>query len=95
MLGREEGAVEIGPEGGFGGAAATPVFASVPSPRPPSRGCTWTSTRPTGTRTPSWTGCSGREPRADVGQTGEKSWHVPADPEGNPSCLLHTRLDPL
>jgi catechol 2,3-dioxygenase-like lactoylglutathione lyase family enzyme len=28
----------------------------------------------------------------DVGQTGEESWHVLADPEGNEFCLLRTRL---
>ncbi len=33
--------------------------------------------------------------RADVGQTGEESWHVLADPEGNEFCLLQRRLDPL
>ena len=32
---------------------------------------------------------------ADVGQTGEEEWHVLADPEGNPFCLLRRRLDPL
>ena len=29
---------------------------------------------------------------ADVGQTGEESWHVLADPEGNEFCLLRSRL---
>jgi catechol 2,3-dioxygenase-like lactoylglutathione lyase family enzyme len=33
--------------------------------------------------------------RADVGQTGEESWHVLADPEGNVFCLLQSRVDPL
>jgi hypothetical protein len=33
-LGREEGAVEIGPGAGFGGAAPTLVFAPVPDPTP-------------------------------------------------------------
>lgn len=33
--------------------------------------------------------------RADVGQSGDGSWHVLADPEGNPFCLLRARLDPL
>jgi catechol 2,3-dioxygenase-like lactoylglutathione lyase family enzyme len=33
--------------------------------------------------------------RADIGQTGEESWHVLADPEGNEFCLLKTRLKPL
>ena len=32
---------------------------------------------------------------ADVGQTGEESWHVLADPEGNVFCLLRSRVDPL
>jgi len=31
----------------------------------------------------------------DVGQTGDESWHVLADPEGNEFCLLRQRLDPL
>ena len=33
--------------------------------------------------------------RADVGQTGEESWHVLADPEGNVFCLLQSRVDPI
>ena len=33
--------------------------------------------------------------RADVGQTGEETWHVLADPEGNEFCLLRARVDPL
>jgi hypothetical protein len=28
---------------------------------------------------------------ADVGQTGEESWHVLQDPEGNEFCLLRTQ----
>ncbi|WP_026411250.1 VOC family protein [Actinomadura oligospora] len=32
---------------------------------------------------------------ADVGQTGDESWHVLADPEGNEFCLLHTRVEPV
>jgi hypothetical protein len=31
---------------------------------------------------------------ADVGQTGDESWHVLADPEGNQFCLLRRRLAP-
>jgi hypothetical protein len=33
--------------------------------------------------------------RADVGQGGEESWHVLADPEGNEFCLLASRVAPL
>ncbi|WP_432558207.1 VOC family protein [Granulicoccus sp. GXG6511] len=32
---------------------------------------------------------------ASVGQTGEESWHVLADPEGNEFCLLRERLPEL
>jgi glyoxalase superfamily protein len=35
----------------------------------------------------------GAEP-ADVGQTGQESWHVLADPEGNEFCLLRSRRPP-
>jgi Glyoxalase-like domain len=33
--------------------------------------------------------------RADVGQSGEESWVVLADPEGNEFCLLRRRIDPV
>jgi catechol 2,3-dioxygenase-like lactoylglutathione lyase family enzyme len=33
--------------------------------------------------------------RLDVGQTGEESWVVLADPEGNAFCLLKSTVDPL
>ena len=32
---------------------------------------------------------------AHIGQTGQESWHVLADPEGNEFCLLKARLNPL
>jgi catechol 2,3-dioxygenase-like lactoylglutathione lyase family enzyme len=32
---------------------------------------------------------------ADVGQTGEESWRVLADPEGNVFCLLQSTVEPL
>ena len=32
---------------------------------------------------------------ADVGQTGQESWHVLADPEGNEFCLLKARIQPV
>ena len=31
----------------------------------------------------------------DVGQTGDESWHVLLDPEGNEFCLLARRVDPV
>ena len=33
--------------------------------------------------------------RADVGQTGQESWHVLADPEGNEFCLLRRQVEPV
>jgi Glyoxalase-like domain len=33
--------------------------------------------------------------RADAGQTGEESWEVLADPEGNEFCLLRRRVPPV
>ncbi|MFS8097089.1 VOC family protein [Lentzea alba] len=32
---------------------------------------------------------------ADIGQTGEESWHVLQDPEGNVFCLLRARISPV
>ena len=32
---------------------------------------------------------------ADVGQTGQESWVVLADPEGNEFCLLRRRVEPV
>jgi hypothetical protein len=38
---------------------------------------------------------AGGAPRADVGQTGNESWHVLSDPEGNEFCLLRRRVPPV
>jgi hypothetical protein len=96
VLSREEGAVEIGPEAGFGGAAPTLVFAPVDDPTPGK------------VRLPIDLSATDREQdaelerllglgatRADVGQDGSQGWHVLADPEGNQFCLLSRRLPPL
>ena len=103
VLGREEGAVEIGPEVGFGGAAPTLVFAPVAEPTPgkPRLHLDLNATdRDQDAELERLLGLGAT--RADVGQregrAGEDqgvSWHVLADPEGNPFCLLRTRLDPL
>jgi hypothetical protein len=31
----------------------------------------------------------------DIGQRGDESWHVLADPDGNEFCLLRRRVDPV
>ncbi|TQN41794.1 hypothetical protein FHU33_1175 [Blastococcus colisei] len=97
VLGRDEdGAVEIGPEAGFGGPAPTLVFAPVADPTPGK------------VRLHIDVNATDREQDAelerllalgatpgDVGQSGDEGWHVLADPEGNHFCLLRRRLDPL
>ena len=96
VLGREEGCVEIGPEQGFGGAAPTLVFAPVPDPTP-GKVRLHIDLNPTDRdqdeELDRLLGLGAT--RADVGQTGDESWHVLADPEGNQFCLLRRRLDPL
>jgi catechol 2,3-dioxygenase-like lactoylglutathione lyase family enzyme len=96
VLGREDGAVEIGPEAGFGGAAPTLVFTPVAEPSPGKARLHLdlnATDRDQDAELERLLGLGAT--RADVGQTGEESWHVLADPEGNPFCLLSTRLDPL
>jgi catechol 2,3-dioxygenase-like lactoylglutathione lyase family enzyme len=96
VLSREEGVVEIGPEAGFGGAAPTLVFAPVPDPTP-GKVRLHIDLNPTDrdqdAELERLLGLGAT--RADVGQTGDESWHVLADPEGNQFCLLERRLDLL
>jgi hypothetical protein len=93
VLSREEDEVEIGPEAGFGGPAPTLVFGRVAEPKtgklrlhidlsPTDRDQDDELQRllDLGAR------------RADVGQTGEESWRVLQDPEGNEFCLLRKRV---
>jgi hypothetical protein len=96
VLSREEGDVEIGPEAGFGGAAPTLVFARVAEPTPGKVRLhidVNSTDRDQEAELQRLLGL-GATP-ADVGQTGEESWHVLADPEGNVFCLLRRRLDPI
>jgi catechol 2,3-dioxygenase-like lactoylglutathione lyase family enzyme len=94
LLDRVENSVEIGPEGeGFGGLQPTIVFDLTDKPKagklplhidvnPTDRDQDEELERLLAV---------GAKP-ADVGQTGEESWHVLADPEGNEFCLLRRRL---
>jgi catechol 2,3-dioxygenase-like lactoylglutathione lyase family enzyme len=95
-LGREDdGSIEIGPAAGFGGLQPTLILSPSSDPRngklrlhldvnPTDRDQAAELERllALGATT------------ADVGQTGEESWHVLADPEGNEFCLLRKRLEP-
>src|SRR4051795_12726119 len=97
VLGRDDdGAVEIGPEAGFGGAAPTLVFAPVEDPTPGKVRLHIdlnATDREQDEELDRLLGL-GAAP-ADVGQSGDETWHVLADPEGNQFCLLRRRLDPL
>jgi catechol 2,3-dioxygenase-like lactoylglutathione lyase family enzyme len=92
-LSREDGAIEIGPEAGFGGAAPTLVFVPVPDPTP-GKARLHIDLNATDRDQDAELArllALGATP-ADVGQTGDEEWHVLADPEGNPFCLLRRRL---
>ena len=95
VLSREDGEVEIGPAEGFGGPAPTLVVGRVPDPTP-GKLRLHIDVNPTDrdqdAELERLLGL-GAKP-ADVGQTGEESWHVLQDPEGNQFCLLRRRLDP-
>ncbi len=93
VIGREDGAVEIGPAEGFGGLQPTLVLSPSDEPKlrqlrlhidvnPTDRDQDAELTRL----------LAAGATRADVGQTGQESWHVLADPEGNEFCLLRRRL---
>ena len=97
VLGTEDdGAVEIGPPGqGPKGVVPTILFAPVAEPTPGKL------------RLHLDLNATDRDQdaelarllalgatRADVGQTGDESWHVLADPEGNEFCLLRSTVSP-
>ena len=96
VLGTEDDAIEIGPQEGFGGLQPTLIFSPTTEPKT-GKLRLHIDINPTDRdqnaelRRLLELGAT----RADVGQSGGESWHVLADPEGNPFCLLRTRLDPL
>jgi catechol 2,3-dioxygenase-like lactoylglutathione lyase family enzyme len=96
VLDRDEGGIEIGPREGFGGPQPTIILSPDDEPRNGKL------------RLHVDVNATDRDQDAelvrllaagaelgDVGQTGEESWHVLTDPEGNEFCLLKARLDPL
>ncbi|GAA0939690.1 VOC family protein [Nonomuraea longicatena] len=97
-LGREEdGSIEIGPPGvGFGGLRPTLILSPNSEPRAgkPRLHIDVNATDRDQDAELERLLALGAKP-ADVGQTGEESWHVLADPEGNEFCLLRARLQPL
>lgn len=93
-IGREEDGIEIGPpDVGFGGPQPTLVLSPSEQPKSgklPLHIDVNATDRDQDAELERLLGL-GAVP-ADVGQTGEESWHVLADPEGNEFCLLRKRV---
>ncbi|GLW63668.1 hypothetical protein Arub01_19120 [Actinomadura rubrobrunea] len=97
-LGREEdGSIEIGPpDTGFGGPQPTIVLSPTTDPRPAKLRMHFDVNATDRDQDAELERllALGAKP-VDIGQTGNESWHVLADPEGNEFCLLRARLDPV
>ncbi|MEU3203450.1 VOC family protein [Streptomyces cyaneofuscatus] len=97
-IGREsDGSIEIGPPGtGFGGPQPTLVLSPNSEPRTGKVRLhidVSATDRDQDAELERLLALGARP--ADVGQTGNESWHVLADPEGNEFCLLRARIQPL
>ncbi|MEU0918777.1 VOC family protein [Streptomyces cyaneofuscatus] len=97
-IGREsDGSIEIGPPGtGFGGPQPTLVLSPNNEPRAGKVRLhidVSATDRDQDAELERLLALGARP--ADVGQTGNESWHVLADPEGNEFCLLRARIQPL
>jgi hypothetical protein len=95
-LDRDGDSIEIGPETGFGGPSPTLVFS--PTTHPKNDKLRWhvdvnATDRGQDAELERLLAIGAR--RVHIGQTGDESWHVLADPEGNEFCLLRRRVDPL
>jgi catechol 2,3-dioxygenase-like lactoylglutathione lyase family enzyme len=96
VLDQEPGAVEIGPEGGDGGPQPVIVFSETDEPKRDKLRLHFdvnATDRDQAEELERLLALGARP--ADVGQTGEESWHVLADPEGNEFCLLRRRVAPV
>jgi hypothetical protein len=93
-LDRADGDIEIGPaETGFGGPQPTIVLNRTDEPRTGNLRLhiDVSATDRDQEAELERLLAAGARP-ADVGQTGNESWHVLADPEGNEFCLLRRRV---
>lgn len=97
VLDREEdGSIEIGARDGFGGSQST-IFLSrceEPDPHKPRLHIDLNPTDRDQAAELERLLALGARP-ADIGQSGEESWHVLLDPEGNEFCLLRARIAPV
>lgn len=93
VIHREDGDVEIGPREGFGGLQPTLVLSRSEAPAPGKMRLhidVNATDRDQDAELERLLAAGARP--ADVGQTGEESWVVLQDPEGNEFCLLRARL---
>jgi catechol 2,3-dioxygenase-like lactoylglutathione lyase family enzyme len=89
----DDGSVEIGPREGFGGLQPTIILSRSDEPAKAKSRLhidVNATDRDQDAELERLLNLGARP--ADVGQTGEESWHVLADPEGNEFCLLRARL---
>ena len=91
-----DGSLEIGPRSGFGGPQPTIILSrnDHPSPGKARLHLDLNATDRDQAAELDRLLSLGARP-AEVGQTGEESWHVLQDPEGNAFCLLRQRIDPV
>jgi len=92
----EDGSLEIGPREGFGGPQPTIILSRSDEPKQgklPLHIDVNATDRDQGAELKRLLELGARP--AQVDQTGEESWYVLADPEGNEFCLLNARLNPL
>ena len=96
-IGRKGNSVEIGPPGtGFGGAEPVLIFDrtnSAPRVKLPLHIDVSPTDRDQEDELARLLALGARP--ADIGQTGEESWRVLMDPEGNEFCLLRARIEPV
>ncbi|MEU4266521.1 VOC family protein [Streptomyces sp. NPDC026092] len=97
LVREDDGSIEIGPpDAGTGGARPTLVLSPSSEPRTGARRMHFdvnATDRDQDAELERLLALGARP--ADVGQTGEESWHVLEDPEGNAFCLLRARLQAL
>ncbi|MER6950972.1 VOC family protein [Nonomuraea sp. NPDC000554] len=89
----DDGAVEIGPQEGFGGLQPTLIFSPTTEPKAGKLRLhidVNATDRDQDAELERLLKLGARP--ADIGQTGEESWHCLVDPEGNEFCLLQARL---
>ena len=93
-LDRVDGSIEIGPpEAGFGGPQPTIVFDRTDEPKS-GKLRLHIDVNATDRDQEAELGrlLAAGARRAGIGQTGNESWHVLADPEGNEFCLLRRQV---